>query len=203
MNTTPDPNRQTTGQGADPSMEDILASIRRILSEEDTPQAGAAEPAKAPEPDDVLVLEPSMLVDAEDTVVVPAAPAPAPAVVPDVAPVPPPEPARAAEPPIERVRLQAAMPMPPNDPPPVSPREPDELVAPDAALAAASSLGSLMRTVASDRGLAVSSHGLTIEDIVRQEIRLMLKTWLDVNLPPLVERLVQAESERVAGRAAP
>jgi len=95
------------------------------------------------------------------------------------------------------------MPMPPNDPPPVSPPEPDELVAPDAALAAASSLGSLMRTVASDRGLAVSSHGLTIEDIVRQEIRLMLKTWLDVNLPPLVERLVQAEIERVAGRAAP
>jgi len=53
------------GSGSDPSMEDILASIRRILSEEDVP-AGVPPPPpvlRAPEPvSDVLVLDESMLV---------------------------------------------------------------------------------------------------------------------------------------------
>ena len=49
----------------------------------------------------------------------------------------------------------------------------------------------------------VYSGGPTIEDIVREELRPMLKAWLDSNLPPLVERLVRAEIERVVGRAVP
>ena len=51
--------------------------------------------------------------------------------------------------------------------------------------------------------MQVRSGGPTIEDIVREELRPMLKAWLDTNLPPLVERLVRAEIERVVGRAAP
>jgi cell pole-organizing protein PopZ len=43
--------------------------------------------------------------------------------------------------------------------------------------------------------------GPTIEEIVREEIRPALKQWLDANLPPMVERLVRAEIERVVGRA--
>jgi len=31
----------------------------------------------------------------------------------------------------------------------------------------------------------------------------LLREWLNVNLPPLVERLVRAEIERVVGRAVP
>ena len=38
---------------------------------------------------------------------------------------------------------------------------------------------------------------------MRAELRPMLKEWLDTNLPPLVERLVRAEIERVVGRAVP
>jgi cell pole-organizing protein PopZ len=38
----------------------------------------------------------------------------------------------------------------------------------------------------------------TIEDLVRDMLRPMLKTWLDENLPDLVERLVRAEIERVS-----
>ena len=38
----------------------------------------------------------------------------------------------------------------------------------------------------------------TLEDLVREMLRPMLKTWLDDNLPGLVERLVRAEIERVA-----
>jgi len=42
----------------------------------------------------------------------------------------------------------------------------------------------------------------TIEDLVREMLRPMLKTWLDDNLPGTVERLVRAEIERVSrGRA--
>ncbi len=43
----------------------------------------------------------------------------------------------------------------------------------------------------------------TIEDLVREELRPLLKAWLDENLPPLVERLVRAEIERVVGRVVP
>ena len=39
-----------------------------------------------------------------------------------------------------------------------------------------------------------------VEDLVREEIRPLLKSWLDQHLPPIVERLVQAEIERVVAR---
>jgi cell pole-organizing protein PopZ len=38
----------------------------------------------------------------------------------------------------------------------------------------------------------------TLEDLVREMLRPMLKNWLDENLPSLVERLVRAEIERVS-----
>ena len=38
----------------------------------------------------------------------------------------------------------------------------------------------------------------TLEDLVREMLRPMLKSWLDDNLPSLVERIVKAEIERVS-----
>jgi hypothetical protein len=38
----------------------------------------------------------------------------------------------------------------------------------------------------------------TLEDLVREMLRPLLKSWLDDNLPGLVERLVRAEIERVS-----
>jgi uncharacterized protein len=38
----------------------------------------------------------------------------------------------------------------------------------------------------------------TLEDLVREMLRPLLKTWLDDNLPGMVERLVRAEIERVS-----
>lgn len=164
-------------QGADPSMEDILASIRRILSEDE------AAPAAAPADEDVLVLEPSMMRSDLPT----SAPAPsaesAAADPPPVASGPPPS---APEPPDE------AEPMPPSG---------AGLVAPETAAAAAASVAGLVRTLASDRALQVRAGGPTIEDLVRQMLRPLLKDWLDANLPALVERQVRAEIERVVGRA--
>ena len=56
--------------------------------------------------------------------------------------------------------------------------------------AVAASFGSLARTVA--------SNSRSVEDVVTDAVRPMLKAWLDENLPALVERLVRAEIERVA-----
>jgi cell pole-organizing protein PopZ len=169
---TPPANAPQTG--ADPSMEDILASIRRILSEDETgptplPGVDATPPAlpsqQAETADDVLVLDPSMLVA-------------------DAAPSPAPDPAPEPEPP------SVTAPAP-------------TLIAPEAAAAAASSVDSLVRTLAAGRTTQVHRGGPTIEDIVREEIRPLLKEWLDANLPPIVERFVRAEIERVVGRAVP
>ena len=44
----------------------------------------------------------------------------------------------------------------------------------------------------------VKKHEPTLEDVVRETLRPMLKSWLDEHLPNLVERMVQAEIERVA-----
>jgi uncharacterized protein len=38
----------------------------------------------------------------------------------------------------------------------------------------------------------------TLQDLVQEMVRPMLKAWLDDNLPALVERLVRAEIERLA-----
>jgi cell pole-organizing protein PopZ len=67
--------------------------------------------------------------------------------------------------------------------------------------AAAGSVTNLVRALSSER-TQVHSGGPTIADLVREEIRPLLKDWLDSNLPPLVERLVRAEIERVISRAA-
>ncbi|RTL54686.1 MAG: DUF2497 domain-containing protein [Bradyrhizobiaceae bacterium] len=44
----------------------------------------------------------------------------------------------------------------------------------------------------------LSNNARTLEDLVREMLRPMLKSWLDDNLPGLVERIVKAEIERVA-----
>jgi len=77
---------------------------------------------------------------------------------------------------------------------------PDGLVGDDAAASTKNSIGALVRSISQERVVAVSRGGITIEDIVREEIRPMLKAWLDSNLPVLVERIVRAEIERVVDR---
>lgn len=185
--------------GTDPSMEDILASIRRILSEDETP-GKPAEPAPVEAPadaaSDVLTLDDSMLVESEKPAE-PQAPEPVEpeeAVAPE--PVMPEPPAVVSEPEPE--------PEPASAPPaPISQEEAptSTLVAPETAAAAAGSVSSLLRTLADRQSVAISRNGPTLEDLVREEMRPLLKEWLDQNLPPMVERLVRAEIERVVARA--
>jgi cell pole-organizing protein PopZ len=44
----------------------------------------------------------------------------------------------------------------------------------------------------------LNHNARTLEDLVRDMLRPMLKSWLDENLPVIVERLVRTEIERVA-----
>ena len=189
MTNTPPP--PANPDGADPSMEEILASIRRILNEDDSPAASADGHGAAPAGDDVLVLDQSMMVPAAE----PDAHAPEPEQ--DVA-LPDPN---ASKP--DSDQEMEAITSTSNDEPRSQHAPHDDLVAPEAAAAAASSVGSLMRSLAAGRATQVYSGGPTLEDMVRAELRPLLKEWLDVNLPPVVERLVRAEIERVVGRAVP
>ena len=93
---------------------------------------------------------------------------------------------------------QAQVPSPvPTSPP----AEPDRsLIAPAVAAAAAASVGTLLQAVAANRSSAVTRGGPSIEDVVRAELRPMLKEWLDAHLPGMVERLVRIEIERVLGQ---
>ena len=46
--------------------------------------------------------------------------------------------------------------------------------------------------------IVLGQNARTLEDLVREMLRPMLKTWLDDNLPSMVERIVRAEIERVS-----
>src|SRR5215471_17811644 len=63
------------------------------------------------------------------------------------------------------------------------------LLSPKATAAIGSAFNTLTETV--------RKHEPTLEDVVRETLRPMLKSWLDENLPGVVERMVEAEIERV------
>jgi cell pole-organizing protein PopZ len=219
----------------EPSMEEILASIRRIISDDDTAQpAAAAPPPRPPAP-------PAARPEAARPAPVPPPAPPRPAampprervIVPEPAPTPEPAaangasaladdildltedmaaPAEPAPAPAPSFRTIDGQPdviftdpvgMPPPSYPPVmeSPRKPQygappapadrPLLSSEASIAVDSAFNQLAQTV-------FTQNGHTIEDLVREMLRPMLKTWLDDNLPGLVERLVRAEIERVS-----
>jgi cell pole-organizing protein PopZ len=81
----------------------------------------------------------------------------------------------------------------------------EALLAPAAAAAAAASVDALLRQLNEERRAALhtapSAPSLTIEEVVRSELRPFLKAWLDEHLPPMVEQLVRLEITRLIGRS--
>jgi cell pole-organizing protein PopZ len=207
-----------SGVGNDPSMEDILASIRRILSEDDgsasrktvpvTPMVPEPPAPNGAPPSPVFALDESMLVREPLSVPVHSTSSLA-ALGSFMTAAVQAEPI-AAEPAPEIVRAPVTEPAPKLEvettPVAVVTPEPSEqsatLVAPEAAAAAAASMGTLLRTLSAERHTAVYRGGPTLEDLVRDEMRPMLKEWLDANVPSMVERIVRSEIERMAGRVA-
>ena len=72
---------------------------------------------------------------------------------------------------------------------PVPPQQP--LMSTSTVTAVNSAFNALAQTV-------LSNNARTLEDLVKEMLRPMLKSWLDDNLPGMVERIVRAEIERVA-----
>ncbi|MFQ5955329.1 MAG: DUF2497 domain-containing protein [Kiloniellales bacterium] len=145
----------------EPSMEEILASIRRIISEDGEEKAG--DEAKSgsdfePEPDgptpaDEDVLELTEEIDQGESTM--------------------------------------------NDPPPLN-RE-SGLVSPktEAAAGAFAALGDSDPEIIA--ALKVGNGNRTLEDMVKEVLRPVIREWLDENLPKLVETLVEAEIRRLSG----
>lgn len=83
---------------------------------------------------------------------------------------------------------EAPMPAPSYTPPATGM---ERLLSAETNAAVSAAFGSLATTI-------LSENSRTIEDLVREMLRPMLKAWLDDNLPGLVERMVRAEIERVS-----
>ncbi|WP_439500158.1 PopZ family protein [Bosea sp. (in: a-proteobacteria)] len=196
MSAQPKPN--------EPSMEEILASIRRIIADDEVKPAEASAPAPVvqPEPEPAPAAEPEAVDDdvldlgAEANLVAPEPEAPQPA-EPEQAGLdvefletPEPEPVTPAPEP-ELLQSFAPPPFAPAPPPQQLPLDMTALISDQAGSAVTSAFGALAHTV-------LSNNARTLEDLVKDMLKPMLKTWLDDNLPTMVERLVRAEIERVA-----
>ncbi len=98
---------------------------------------------------------------------------------------------------------------PPPPPPPPPPRRPMPPMDEDGLLSAASaeaasrafsSLSGFKRGPSLIGEGPIGNGGTTLEEIVHALVRPMIKEWLDDNLPPMVERLVKREIEKVVRR---
>ena len=191
-------------------MEEILASIRRIISEDEqqggdkaaAPAANdAAPPTEKPtaetSADDILEL--TEVVNADGSV----------------------SSLKDEEPPAEDEPLpeSQSFPEPGFEPEPEAPAfEPEspgagamrpedrvaaefDLLSERAASSATASFSGLLGSVSGARGMPLGDGAKTLEELVKELLRPMLKDWLDHNLPGLVERLVAREIAKIAGRA--
>ena len=231
----------------EPSMEEILASIRRIIADDEAKPVAAekpASPAAAAKPAVMKDIPPSAIAPAPKPAA--AAPKPAPPAPPPPPPPPPaPEPAvsnnqddidamlasldaatpeadiRPAQPEADVFELTDEMALPDPAPPAatfskVEPQDdiefteakaarrqatyepPFESAAPARPILSHSTVSAVESAFHSLANTVLSNNARTLEDLVKEMLRPMLKSWLDDNLPGLVERIVKAEIERVS-----
>ncbi|HWD57203.1 MAG TPA: DUF2497 domain-containing protein [Stellaceae bacterium] len=150
-------------------MDEILASIRRILAEDE--RAPAHAPRRARSSGDVLDLTEAIGDDGSVRHIPPVrlvAPEPVPPVPPDG-------------------RIEPAAPRPDTA------AGETRLVSDAASDAVASAFARLTSLPRGD------SDGGSMDAVVRETLRPLLQAWLDEHLPELVERLVRAEIARVVG----
>jgi cell pole-organizing protein PopZ len=227
----------------EPSMEEILASIRRIIADDEAKPAAAEKPASP-----AAAAKPAVMKDIPPSAI---APAPKPVAAPKPAPPPPPPPApepaasnnqddidamlasldaatpeadiRPATPEADVFELTDEMALPEPAPAPaaatfskVEPQDdiefteakasrrqpayepPFESAAPARPILSHSTVSAVESAFNSLANTVLSNNARTLEDLVKEMLRPMLKSWLDDNLPGLVERIVKAEIERVS-----
>lgn len=168
----------------EPSMEDILSSIKRIIAEE-----GDAATANRPR-------RPARA----------AAPAPVPADDDEILELSEPAPSEPAQPEVRRAPQPVQRETPRVD---LRDVEPELQAAPRAepilsqttAQATRGPLEALSRLVEKPEAApaaAIPAGETSLEGMVREMIRPMLRDWLDANLPRMVEEMVQREISRIA-----
>ena len=200
-------------------MEDILASIRRIIADDDATKT--VQPAPEPPPPAPLPQPPQPSFSAP-----PVAQFASVAPAEEADPVPPSAVAEQSSDILDLTESMAApMPQPSANLPPMASPNPapqfrtidgssdvgfDEAPERPAAPVVNHSADESLRLISRQTSAAVDSafnalaqtvlvqNARTLEDLVREMLRPMLKSWLDDNLPGLVERLVRAEIERVS-----
>ncbi len=175
-------------KASEPSMEDILASIRRIISDDqDTiraPEAGEAASSALASVLDMTDRHVSAFSDPHGDEDDPSQAAAEDDVVRQVISTI-----------VGGYEKEQPLPSAGGAKPAPGPR-------PEEPLLSASADASVTRAFGRLDGLAMPGEPRTVEDLMKEMLRPMLKAWLDDNLPALVERLVQAEIERVTrGRA--
>jgi uncharacterized protein len=182
----------------EPSMEEILASIRRIIADDDAtkaPPKPAEPPARVapPRPEPIAESQPlappsleeqaSDILDLTESMAAPSFSHPEPGPAPQFRKI-----EGISDVGFDDAEQKPAMPKMPDA---AAMGERDRLLSGVTSAAVDSAFNTLAQTV-------LVQNARTLEDLVREMLRPMLKSWLDDNLPGLVERLVRAEIERVA-----
>lgn len=191
----------------DNSIEEILASIRQIISE-DEPKTDAVAPepvAAAPEPVFEPAPAPASAQDAADDVfelidrvVAEEEPEPEPEPVP--APLPAPEPEKPEiEVDLRDQEMEEAPIMRTTAPAPVADDSP--IFTDSASAATLGAFSKLSETILLERQRNISGATITLEDIVKELLSPLLRQWIDHHVPGIVERLVQEELEKLARQA--
>ncbi len=179
--------------GQEPSMEDILSSIRRILSEDGESATGSDDGEGMGDLANSAVMTAGR--DAPPAAEAPRREAPAP---------------RAARAPRNRDDYALAEQeddgeLAPSNVFHLTPemRLPPERQVLSQTTSAASSdvLSQLAKAILDRRDIGVGGRDMTIEGLVREMLRPLLKEWLDRNLPYLIERLVKKEIDLMVNRA--
>jgi uncharacterized protein len=182
----------------EPSMEEILASIRRIIADDDASKAvqPAPKPAAPPPPESHIEVAPppvaasslaeqaADILDLTESMAAPGFVQPSPPPAPSPAPVAP-------APQFRKIEGHSDVSFDEGAQKPVSKGFDEQLLSQSTSAAVDSAFNALAQTV-------LVQNARTLEDLVREMLRPMLKSWLDDNLPGLVERMVRAEIERVA-----
>ncbi|MFD2251183.1 hypothetical protein FHS82_000335 [Pseudochelatococcus lubricantis] len=185
-------------------MEEILASIRRIIADDQAHSLPPLQPDSLGLDSSSITFDDDVSPETEELEQV-VAPQPAPAARTD-------KPARASG---NEARAAETVSPPPAAPPasppqtaaaPASRQAEERLASADDAARPAQDDEPLLSTSAnataasafeSLSSVVLSRNPRTLDDLVQDMLRPLLKTWLDENLPPLVEKLVRAEIERI------
>ncbi|MBY8827614.1 DUF2497 domain-containing protein [Hephaestia mangrovi] len=153
---------------AEPSMEDILSSIKRIIAEE-----GDAAPA----PRQKKPIRPAALAERAAAVSAPAA-------------------VDEHDDDDDEI-LELSDPVPAAKPSQKAPRAEDDILSRQTAELSRGALDALSRMIVKPETTGTD----TLEGLVREMLKPMLRDWLDANLPAMVEQMVAREIARITGQA--